>query len=85
MIARCAHRPNHLEEPATRSPFPLATTTVARSGMSRRSTPDQTSCAAPARAQIGQGHHQRSHTNPLNDTAGRSPPTDSLTPAAPFS
>lgn len=83
MIPRCAHRPNHSEEPATRSPFPLATKTVAPSGMSRRS-PDQTSCAASARAQLGQGHSKRSHTNVPNNTS-RSPPNRQLDPTAPFS
>ena len=84
MTARCAHRPHHVEELATRSRFPLATDTAAHSGMSRRRSPDQTSCAAPARAQIGQGHHQRSqHTTPLD--RDRSPPNPQLDPTAPFS
>ena len=54
-----------------RAPSPPRQPPAARNGMSRRDHPDQTSCAAAASAEIGQGPHARDHTS---SDLTRSPP-----------
>jgi hypothetical protein len=61
------------EEHAARSNKAPGTTTLPRSGMSRRS-PHPTSCAATASAHVGQGHHPRSRDDYPTRSA-RPPPT----------
>jgi hypothetical protein len=63
-------------------PVPPGSNNTARNGMSRRH-PDQTSCAAPARAQIGPGQPAaRRATDPSH--ANRSPPHHSLSDRGPL-
>jgi hypothetical protein len=65
-------------------PVPPGSRNAAPNGMSRRHChPDQTSCAAPARAEIGPGQPAaRRATDP--SPANRSPPRHSWTIEAPF-
>jgi hypothetical protein len=68
--------PPHREEASTRSRFPLAGDPAAPHGMSRRH-PNQTSCAAPASAEIGPGHNERARPT-AQTTPARPPPEHQL-------
>jgi hypothetical protein len=62
-----------MEKLATRSHIAPGTPVLPRVGMNRRS-PNPISCAAPASADVGQGHHTRTR-NVCRTRPGRPPPS----------
>jgi hypothetical protein len=71
-------RPDPTDHTLDALPVAPGTFRLPSSGMSRPSTdPDPSSCAAPARADIGQGHHDQTDHEP--ERAPRPPPAPAVT------